>query len=657
MHTKKKMQQLIVKPKIFLIKSKYLLKTIFSYMSKNRQYHICLRSKRLQSLVDISLATYRIVSFLSNKHLNLDFIQLYETIRLKIPSSTNNDIISCLWDKYSEEQNAIVLTQINHPSISSLNTQINLNNRLNNNLQLNIINNRQFTSQMTSSQQNILKHITIFKYDFIVSTINQNDFDVFVSNLNQLSFDTLFSLYISGLKFNYCLNKNNVMNFISNFTSLKHLTLSNNIFKDEGIALMINNLNPNYLNQLTQINIAENYLTDACIESVELLLKYTQPSLSNLDISSNFFSTKSLKVLCEYFSKLTHLNISNNPINNEGLIHVLTQSKLYLSSISRLSISSLNLNSFFLNSHIEVFSQLQYTPITHLDFSCSEMGGIPFDIFISQIQPISTLQSLELSSFFFNSPKSLDAVSQINRLSLTSCTHIDNVFSYSFNLTNLTFLDIHLDTFSTNYPSLEFLRNNTQLTVLNISECNIHMEAFSSIWKHLINIKELHLSHNCFTSKSVIALSNAMPVFTELRLFDISNSAFDKTEMKLILLNLKQCKLVSYLNISNIQFDYDNYLLFLKLCRELVQLNKLIIINTGINDNQLKDFLENSELLIRLKVLNISKNPINNNGINEIVKKKELFVGLEKLHLMQLVISTQMKEELKHYFGDLVFLK
>ncbi|KAG5042323.1 hypothetical protein JHK87_006238 [Glycine soja] len=252
------------------------------------------------------------------------------------------------------------------------------------------------------------------------------------------------------LDFSCCQFNGTLPNSLSNLTELSYLDLSFN----------------NFTGQMPSLGRAKN--------------------LTHLDLSHNGLSGAIPSSHFEGLDNLVSIGLGYNSINGS------IPSSLF--TLTRLQRILLSYNQF---GQLDEVTNVSSSKLNTLDLSSNRLSG-SFPTFILQLEALSILQ---LSSNKFNGSMHLDNILVLRNLTtldlsynqLSVKVNVTNVGSSSFpSISNLKLASCNLKTF----PG--FLRNQSRLTTLDLSDNHIQGTVPNWIWK-LQTLESLNISHNLLT--------------------------------------------------------------------------------------------------------------------------------------------------------------
>ncbi|KAL2337713.1 hypothetical protein Fmac_012159 [Flemingia macrophylla] len=256
---------------------------------------------------------------------------------------------------------------------------------------------------------------------------------------------------LSELDFSFCQFNGTLPNSLSNLTELSYLDLSHNNFTGQ-------------------------------IPSFEMAKKLTYLGLSNNGLSGAIPSSSHFEGL----NNLVSIDLGYNSINGS-----IPSSLFTLPRLQRILLSH---NQF---GQLGEFTNVSSSKLNILDLSSNNLSG-PFP---TSIFHLNTLSILLLSSNKFNGSTHLNKLLGLKNLTTLDLSY--NYLSINVNVTNVdrpSFPSIStLKLASCNmktFPS--FLRNQTKLTNLDLSDNHIQGIVPNWIWK-LQNLASLNISHNLLT--------------------------------------------------------------------------------------------------------------------------------------------------------------
>ena len=291
-----------------------------------------------------------------------------------------------------------------------------------------------------------------------------------------------------------------ITNALKNNFFLEKIDLSSNSIKNEGLRYIINGLIDNI--NLQDLNIQNNEINEKGISYMES--KLTTCKLQHLNISCNPISNNGLLSLgnCiggKQLSEIISLNISECSITFESFfpfikkiaknpkIQTLIANKNNLSSnnkwhllddfFKKLSLKSLSLGSCNLNQDMrEIANIFKFNPtIKYLDLSHNKITDENFENFQTYPKENLILEELDVSSNF---------------LSDKSASEFFKNLADNTNILRLNFFDNHLENKSAD-AILEILRINHKILNININCNNIGLKVMNDIKNQIQNNKAI----------------------------------------------------------------------------------------------------------------------------------------------------------------------
>ncbi|XP_050384428.1 receptor-like protein 7 [Argentina anserina] len=281
----------------------------------------------------------------------------------------------------------------------------------------------------------------------------------------------LQSLFLARTRFSGSLPES-----IGNLKMLSRLDLSNCKFTGPIPKSMAS------LKELVYVDMSKNKLNGS-VPVLSMAKNLTDINLSHNELTGQINSTH-----WQNLTKLVSLNFGNNTLNGS-----VPSSLFYLPSLKQLLLSNNQLSGQLLE-----FANISSSSLDTLDLSSNNLEGpVPRSIFLLQ-----QLKILSLSSNNFGGSFPLNSVQQLKNLSTLDLSYNSLLISYnntdsfrsSFpNITTLKLASGELRTFP------NFLRDQSRLRYLDLSQNQIHGEIPNWIWK-LNSISQLNLSCNSLVS-------------------------------------------------------------------------------------------------------------------------------------------------------------
>uniref|UniRef100_A0A2N9I169 Leucine-rich repeat-containing N-terminal plant-type domain-containing protein n=1 Tax=Fagus sylvatica TaxID=28930 RepID=A0A2N9I169_FAGSY len=278
---------------------------------------------------------------------------------------------------------------------------------------------------------------------------------------------SLRSLLLSGTKFSGALPDS-----IGNLKMLSKIDLSICNFSGSIPSSVAN------LTQLVYLDMSTNYFTGP-VPSFSKAKNLTQIKLSYNDLTGMIYSLNWKDLL----------NLVNLDLRSNSLVGSIPVSLFSLPALQQLQLSN---NGF--SGRLNEFSVVSPNLLKNLDLSSNNLeGSIPMSVF-----KLQQLMFLSLSSNNFSGSFQLNKIQQLRNLVCLDLSH--NSLSIEYNgansslssfpqITTLKLASSKLKTFP------DFLRNQSKLTILDLSNNQIQEAIPDWIWKHR-NLVYLNLSYN-----------------------------------------------------------------------------------------------------------------------------------------------------------------
>ncbi|GLT90600.1 hypothetical protein SLE2022_085230 [Rubroshorea leprosula] len=301
---------------------------------------------------------------------------------------------------------------------------------------------------------------------------------------------------------------NSILSYLSSFSSLKTLILSNCRLNATLSTRELSNLR-----NLKVLDISHNDIDSLESSQDEQNLRFVH--LEVLDLSYNFFNNSVLSSINE-FSNLKSLNIEAN--NLKGLVDVTKFDALRC--LEELQMNNNELNQFVSTNANTSFSKLK---TLYLDGIFPEESSVPTQL-------------------------SLEAFPSLKRLYLTNNYHLNQTMFIETSqvLSNLEELFLDQSPLSINF--LQNIDALTSLRSISLRNCGFTGTLPTQGWCDLKNLEEMDLSGN----ELVGILPSCLANLTSLRLLDISQNLFTGNVASSPLINLL---LLRYLSISTNKFQ------------------------------------------------------------------------------------------------------
>ncbi|RXI01458.1 hypothetical protein DVH24_014807 [Malus domestica] len=248
------------------------------------------------------------------------------------------------------------------------------------------------------------------------------------------------------------------------------------------------------LNMMSTLDLSKSNFTGSIPKSIGNLTK-----LVDLDVSSNMFNGPISSIDWENLINLVHLHLDSNQ-----LVGSIPSSLFSLPLLPDLVLSHNN----FSGQLPEIFN-VSSSLVTFIDLSFNNLEGpVPVSIFNFRGLQTLTLSSNNFSAFPFNGPHQLPNLTEID-LSHNSLLVLYNGSNSSYSsfpqITDFSLVSNKLRTFPV------FLRNQTYLTKLDLSENQIQGQLPNWIWK-LDSLDFLNVSYNALENLEGPFINSTSPV-------------------------------------------------------------------------------------------------------------------------------------------------
>ncbi|XP_062171107.1 receptor-like protein 6 [Alnus glutinosa] len=259
-------------------------------------------------------------------------------------------------------------------------------------------------------------------------------------------------------------------------------------------------------------------------------------NLTNLNLSSNNLTGQITSTQWEELLKLEYLRLYKNSLNGN----------IPVSLFSLPSLQYLGLWSNQFSGQLKEFSNVSSYTLEYIFLDDNQLEGtIPMSIF-----EFRGLEGLSLGSNKFNNSLDLSVIQPLKNLYYLDLSHINLLTEYNdFNL-SLSSVQLHTLILAScklkKFPN--FLRNQSYLSFLDLSNNQIYGELATSIIQFVASTQYLSLSSNKFYGSIPRLICNA----TYIELIDLSNNSFggeipqcliEMSGIELEVLNLRKNKL------------------------------------------------------------------------------------------------------------------
>ena len=631
-----------------LVKGKYILKEIFSFLEIVTTLKIIKKNKSIQKKLNISIDTYslryKMKRINKKNNNNLGFDQLFEINKIKYPKIEEDELVNLLYN-FSDKEQFIFYSLKNSDCLQEI-VPILLNNENKiKKIELNLFKKSEFSyKEILPVQTNLLSIVSILNIHLYLSKFTQKEFDNLVNYLSFLPKNKDISIYIYGIYFsNYKLNY--FKNILSQYNNIIELKLSDcNL--DDKIFLSLEECLINKTN-LKKLDLSGNFISNKSIYLISRILLNNQ-NLEELDLKNNFFTSYLIKSIGIPTNNLIYLNLGEYIIQEEDLKNLETYKKNFS-----------NLKNFYFNNKSLKLTQDIISKIDSLQsLQILEINCDYDDMFFDNLSQIQNLKELSILKIDFQFQFDLSSFPLLTNLILKECLNIDKILKLTNE--NLNFLKLNLENSNLDYTSSmivnKFLLKTPNLTELNISNNNIYLQNILQSLKLLKKLEKINISKIKCNSDSLISFSQILITYENLIHFDISENDLSYNQIQMYLLTLLKNINIQSINFSSNHFNKDGIETLITFIRRAENLNTLILRNINLNNEGFKKILNEHSFLINAKYINLGNNMIDEKGIKILLEKKDYFLRIEYLNLSQLEISKQTKINIHSIYNGILFI-
>ncbi|OJW71122.1 MAG: hypothetical protein BGO68_04730 [Candidatus Amoebophilus sp. 36-38] len=306
------------------------------------------------------------------------------------------------------------------------------------------------------------------------------------------------------------------------------------------------------LSQLKLLDLSDNrQLSGRVIEIVEVCPNLKRLYLNNIDLTAN--EAQALTTILPQLSQLKLLDLSDNPLDNEGIV-VLCEG---LKKISDLNLKLLKLDGidFDLQSARALIETLSYLPklrhfyLHFIRSNCAKLIATNKDVSRVLGKSLRKLPNL----------KELDLPEKLNDESMTSLADgfLDTTDADSFTTSpnlklevfRISFSDLGLEGVHALAKILPYFPN---LKILDLRGNTLNDEGIAIILNNLtsLNLEELRISLNDSGLEGVRALAKIFPHFSNLKILGLRGYTLNDEGIAIVLNSLK-----SSLNLKNLYME------------------------------------------------------------------------------------------------------
>ena len=341
-----------------------------------------------------------------------------------------------------------------------------------------------------------------------------------------------------------------VIEIVEACPNLKRLYLSNTDLTANEVQALTTTLSQ--IPQLEELDLSNNrQLSGSVIEIVKVCPNLKRLYLCNIDLTAN--EAQALTTILPQLSQLKLLDLSDNPLDNEGIV-VLCEG---LKKISDLNLKLLKLDGidFDLQSARALIETLSYLPklrhfyLHFIRSNCAKLIATNKDVSRVLGKSLRKLPNL----------KELDLPEKLNDESMTSLADgfLDTTDADSFTTSpnlklevfRISFSDLGLEGVHALAKILPYFPN---LKILDLRGNTLNDEGIAIILNNLtsLNLEELRISLNDSGLEGVRALAKIFPHFSNLKILGLRGYTLNDEGIAIVLNSLK-----SSLNLKNLYME------------------------------------------------------------------------------------------------------
>jgi Leucine-rich repeat (LRR) protein len=208
-------------------------------------------------------------------------------------------------------------------------------------------------------------------------------------------------------------------------------------------------------------------------------------------------------------------------------------------------------------------------------------------------------------------------------LNLTSTRVTDESLAKISRIESLAFLALEHDHISNG--CIHFLRNNRNLTALDLRYNDISDDAVADLAANTVQLTELYLGGNKITDKAILFLNQ----FKSIEKLDVSDTLISSNGLR----RIATFDRLSYLDVSNVRASDANVR---ELITRLPNLSKINLANTQVSDRSMPSVAKST----RLSAIDLSNCSITKQGIRELCQSNTI----DEIVLDQALLSSLSRE-------------
>ena len=417
--------------------------------------------------------------------------------------------------------------------------------------------------------------------------------DIVDWNLTHCDFQDSNYPYFNHERYTTSINQgfNNLAKFLSFFSKLENLNLSDNDIQGANASKIFKNSN---ISTLTKLDISHNGINEQTADDIVYFLSGS-PELEELDISYNRLQANgTIKIMngLNILFNLKRLNISHNDIDDRAADSIAA----FLSHNAKLQELDLSHNNFQAVIFLKEVKSLMN--LTQLNVRSNIISEVSHDMSAVSFQS-NLLEELDLS---YNDMMKSDAL---------------KCFFGMKNLTKLCICSIGMNVFLAN-DIITILNNNIQLKEFDLSHNNLGSTCIIMILKNItqLSMNKFNISHNNINDEAADYIANFLSNSTELHELDLSYNQLQAAGI-------------------------------IQICRtNISKMVKFNISNNNITAEAADDIAAFLSLNSGLQVLDLSYNELQEHGWKNIFKAAQSICDLSALKLSDINIPGKTADEL-----------